>query len=275
MSFAERNFSAFCMALIERISAPRAASSGSQTLLHPAPALRYRMRLANCPADIKAAQRLRFEVFNRELEEGLLESWNLELDQDRFDSGCDHLLVELADTGMIVGTYRLQTGDMAAANHGFYSAQEFDFDRFEPYRGEIVELGRACVDIEHRKMSVINMLWRGIAEYANQRKARYLLGCSSLTSQNEALGSAMYARLATEFLAAENFRTNPLPAFRCDDVTPLAECPPPPRLLRAYLSIGARVCGPPAIDREFKTIDFLTLVDLRSLPAAVQHYFNV
>lgn len=233
------------------------------------------MRLANCPADIKAAQRLRFEVFNRELEEGLLESWDLELDQDRFDAGCDHLLIEHAETGAIVGTYRLQTGDMAAANHGFYSAQEFDFAPFEPYRGQIVELGRACVDIEHRKMSVINLLWRGIAEYANQRKSRYLLGCSSVTSQDEALGNAMYARLATEFLAAENFRTNPLPAFRCNDVTPISECPPPPRLLRAYLNIGAKICGPPAIDREFKTIDFLTLVDLRSLPAAVQHYFNV
>src|SRR6202012_5713025 len=32
------------------------------------------------------------------------------------------------------------------------------------------------------------------------------------------------------------------------------------KLLRAYLAIGAKICGPPAIDREFGTIDFLTLL---------------
>ncbi|MBL9126863.1 MAG: hypothetical protein JNL97_04420, partial [Verrucomicrobiales bacterium] len=53
--------------------------------------------------------------------------------------------------------------------------------------------------------------------------------------------------------------------------------PPPriPKLLAAYLSIGARICGPPAIDREFKTIDFLTVMDLQTLPPhVVQRYLS-
>ncbi len=245
----------------------------TSTAANPAPSPTYRTRIAACAEDIRAAQRLRFEVFNLELNEGLKESWQTYLDVDRYDEACDHLLVEHVGTGAIVGTYRLQTGTMAAAKHGYYSAQEFDFSPYESVRSEIVELGRACVHLSHRKMNVLNLLWRGIADYALQRKARYLIGCSSLTSQDPALGHAMYRELAGEFLVAEEFRTLPLPQYRLPDAEPLTECPEPPRLLRSYLTIGARICGPAALDREFGTIDFLTLIDLRDMPATVKNRF--
>src|ERR1700749_4764727 len=112
-----------------RSHAPRAAS--------------YTVRLARDSADIEAAQRLRFQVFNLELNEGLDAAYLSGRDADQFDDCCDHLLVEDARTGNVVGTYRLQTGQLAAANHGYYSAQEFDFDPYEPIRCETVELGRA------------------------------------------------------------------------------------------------------------------------------------
>ena len=239
----------------------------------PIPRATYRTRLATTPEDIQAAQRLRFEVFNVELQEGLDESWRTQLDADRFDPSCDHLIIEHIGTGKIVGTYRLQTGAMAAASNGYYSEQEFDFGPFEAFRGEIVELGRACVHQEHRRGNVLDLLWRGIAAYARERKARYLVGCSSLTSQDAALGHAMYAQLAQEFLTPEHFRTAPLPACALPDVAPLAECPKPPRLLRTYLAVGSRICGAPALDREFGTIDFLTLIDLTMLPAATAARF--
>jgi len=48
-----------------------------------------------------------------------------------------------------------------------------------------------------------------------------------------------------------------------------------PKLLRAYLALGAKICGPPALDRQFKTIDFLTLLDLETLhPLARQRFFG-
>ena len=219
-----------------------------------------------------AAQRLRFEVFNLELNEGLAASWQTHMDVDRFDEACDHLLVEHAPTGTVVGTYRLQTGTMAKAKFGYYSEQEFDFTPYEAVRTEVVELGRACVHLQHRKMNVLNMLWRGIADYALQRKARYLIGCSSLTSQDPALGHAMFAKLA-DSLVPKHFRTLPLPQYRLPDVPPLTDCPEPPKLLRSYLSVGSKICGPAALDREFGTIDFLTLIDLRDMPAAVQGRF--
>ena len=233
----------------------------------------YRTRLAATESDVRTAQALRFEVFNIELNEGLPESWQTHLDSDRFDASCDHLLVEHAKTGKIAGTYRLQTGAMAAKGAGYYSAQEFDFAPYETIRDELVELGRACVHQDHRKTNVLNFLWRGIAAYARERKARYLIGCSSLTSQDPALGHAMYAHLAAGHLAGEGFRTSPLPEYALPDSDPLAECPKPPRLLGSYLAVGAKICGPPAIDREFGTIDFLTLIDLRTMPAAASNRF--
>jgi putative hemolysin len=237
------------------------------------PRTAYRTRLAESADDIRAAQQLRFEVFNVELQEGLGESWQNRLDADRFDAACDHLVIEHTPTGKIVGTYRLQTGTMAAAANGYYSAQEFDFAPFEPYRGEIVELGRACVHQDHRRSGVIDLLWRGIAAYARERGCRYLIGCSSLPSQDPALGRAMHAQLIPEFLAAEPFRTSPRREQALPEATPLADCPKPPRLLRTYLTVGARICGEPALDREFGTIDFLTMIDLTTLPAAASARF--
>src|SRR5882724_2967265 len=98
----------------------------------------YRLRLAEGSADLRAAQVLRFVVFNLELQEGLEQSYSTCLDADAYDEVCDHLLVEDTQTGDVIGTYRLQTGVRAAANLGYYSAQEFDFSPYEPLRQQMV-----------------------------------------------------------------------------------------------------------------------------------------
>lgn len=235
----------------------------------------YRLRLSAGAEDVRRAQRLRFEVFNLELEEGLADSYATGLDSDAFDPVCAHLLVEEEATGLVVGTYRLQTGTSAAANLGYYSQQEFDFRPYEGARSEIIELGRACVHAQHRNLSALSLLWKGIAAFARENRARYLLGCSSLTSQDPAEGAAMYRQLAAGHLAPEGWRTTPQPGYECSLEAGGRAAPRVPKLLGAYLAIGARICGPPAIDREFKTIDFLTLLDLQTLPAhVVQKYLT-
>jgi putative hemolysin len=243
-----------------------------QTQLEPArlltsSATAYATRLARDASEVRAAQALRFSVFNLELNEGL--------DADPFDEVCDHLLVEHVPTGEVVGTYRLQTGLTAAEMRGYYSEQEFDFHPFEPIRAELIELGRACVHQQHRNLVVLGLLWKGIANYARERGGRYLCGCSSITSQDPAVGASAYADLYRKHLVESQWRTKPLPAFHCP-LDQLAEEPPKiPKLLRAYLSIGAKICGPPALDRQFKTIDFLTLLDLHAMPALVRaRFFN-
>jgi len=229
--------------------------------------------LAQTMDDLVECQRLRYLVFNCELGEGLENSKRYGLDRDPFDLICDHLMVRDVATGKLIGTYRMQTGYRAKGNLGYYSEQLFDMTPFEPIRGEILELGRACVHQEHRSVPVIHMLWKGIAVYATQCGARYLLGCSSLTSQDQREGWALYESLKEKHLADPALQTLPHPACRCSAEDVLAEPPRPPRLFRAYLDISARLCGPPAIDRDFKTIDFLTIVDLQNIPQRVRTRF--
>ena len=224
---------------------------------------RYQARLARTPAEIAAAQGLRFQVFNVELDEGLVHSYDNGLDADPFDAVCAHLIVEDELSGAVVGTYRVQTGLQARAGLGYYSEREFDFTPFEPRRAQILELGRACIHTQHRNFAVLNLLWKGIAAYAQDHGARYLVGCSSLTTQDEAVGAAAFLQLGPHAAPAP-WQTLPRPRFACELASPISEAVHIPRLLSAYLALGAAICGPPAIDREFKTIDFLTCIDIES-----------
>jgi putative hemolysin len=193
---------------------------------------------------------------------------------DPFDTVCDHLLVEHLPSQQVVGTYRMQTGTDAAKNLGYYCAQEFEFATFEPLRGQIVELGRACVHRQHRNLIVLGLLWKGIADYATARSARYLIGCSSLTTQDPAVGAWAYTELCRKkHLADPAWQTQPTPAYECPLDRMVEDPVQIPKLLRAYLAIGGKICGAPALDRHFKTIDFLTLLDLVALPPATRERF--
>ena len=223
----------------------------------------YRARLARQPSDIAAAQALRFEVFNLELNEGLVQSYDSGLDADPFDAVCTHLIVEDERSGAVVGTYRMQTGLQAQRGLGYYSAREFDFAPFEARRPQILELGRACIHQQHRNFAVLNLLWKGIAAHARDHGTRYLVGCSSLTTQDESVGAAAFLQLGRHAAPAD-WQTLPRPEFACGLAMPARQAVHIPRLLSAYLSLGAVICGPPAIDREFRTIDFLTWIDVES-----------
>lgn len=248
---------------------PRMETSLDMNRLRVAPSARYALRRAESADDVRAAQVLRYEVFNLELQEGLSTAVATGRDEDRFDAVCDHLLVEHRPTGLVVGTYRLQTGRVAATGMGYYSGQEFDLAVLEPLRGEMIELGRACVHRQHRNLEVLGLLWKGIAAYARERGGRYLFGCSSVTSQDPVVGATLYNDLCRRHLVPVPFRVSPWPTCACPLDHLAEEVPSVPKLLRAYLAVGARICGPPAIDREFGTIDFLTWQDLEGLPPAI------
>ena len=234
---------------------------------------RYEIRLAETRAERESACRLRFKVFNIELGEGLESSFQTGLDQDQFDLFCDHLIVEDRARRAIVGTYRMQSGSGAAQKLGYYSEQEFDFSPYESIRSQVLELGRASIAREHRTSEVLTLLWRGIVQYARFYSLRYLIGCSSLNSRDPREGWSVYRQL-TPFLAPEPFRTRParsweLPAEGAD----LQDAVKVPKLLKTYIAVGARICGAPAWDREFGTIDFLTLLDLAQLSPAARNRF--
>jgi putative hemolysin len=234
----------------------------------------YIARLALTEIERAAAYRLRFLVFNLEMNEGLESAYADGYDKDRYDDVCDHLLVEERATGTIVGTYRLQLGAIAGRSFGYYSEQEFCFAPYESMRNQIVELGRACIHRDHRSPEVLHLLWRGISRYALGNDGRYMMGCCSLNSLDPQMGHAVSASLK-DFLVRPELRTVPTPAFAMPQ--PVGQIDPQraPKLLRAYLAIGAKICGEPAIDREFRTIDFLTLLDLQTLhPRVAARFFE-
>jgi putative hemolysin len=230
---------------------------------------RYITRFARTVEEIDAALRLRFEVFNLELNEGLESSFIFGRDEDKFDATCQHLIVTDRFSNEVIGTYRVRTWETAQTPFGFYSSNEFTLEDL-PSRmlTESMEIGRACIAREHRNSRVLFLLWKGLAMYAAAKGKRYFFGCCSLTSQDCAEGKRGFQQLARDGHFHPNLRVSPREEFSCQTENSIAEINEEiklPKLFETYLRIGAKVCSEPAIDREFKTIDFLVIIDTRSL----------
>jgi putative hemolysin len=254
-----------------RASAPPA---GPEVVLREG---RYLARFARTADEMAAALRLRYEVFNLELNEGLEQSHLLGRDEDSFDEACHHLLVIDGPADRIVGTYRMQTREMARAHRGFYSDGEYVLDDLgEAVLDDAVEIGRACVAREHRKQKVLFLLWKGLAAYLTWQQKRYLFGCCSLTSQDGEEGRAVMERLRRDGKVRDDLRVRARPGFECHGPAAPDErvrAVTLPTLFGTYLRFGALVCSEPAIDREFRTIDFLVLMDTSTLPERVRSTF--
>lgn len=229
----------------------------------------YQVSFARSEEGIDAIQKLRFKVFNLELGEGLEESFETGRDADPFDAICHHLLVTDLKTEQIVGCYRMQTADMAAANKGFYSSSLFDLSRLpEQVVSASMEVGRACVARSHRSKHVLFLLWKGLALYVAHNNVRYLFGCCSLTSQDPLEGWAVMRYLEQGGHVHPELRVEPAVDCRLTAAEPTEESVASvriPILFRTYLRYGSKVCGPPAIDRDFKTIDYFIVLDVETL----------
>ncbi|MGB8330800.1 MAG: GNAT family N-acyltransferase [Polyangiales bacterium] len=225
----------------------------------------YQVRFARDCADVEAAQRLRFQVFNLELGEGLQASYSTGRDEDQYDQRCHHLLVEHEVTGRVVGTYRLMTKQMAGSA-GFYSEAEFHLEKLPPwYLEEGVELGRACVASDHRTGRVIYLLWKGIAQYLVYNRLRYLFGCCSLPATDPGVGLKLHLQLARQGRVLDGFVSKATASCSCRAGSLVDREVPIPPLFNMYLDMGAKVCSEPAIDREFGVIDFLVILDVERL----------
>lgn len=227
----------------------------------------YEIRFACNQEDLDQILELRFKVFNLELGEGLESSFETERDVDEFDAGCHHLMVIDRRSQVLAGTYRMQTADMARAHVGYYSATEFDFSAMsEEVLANAIEIGRACVAESHRNTHTLFSLWRGLALYVAHNQTRYLFGCSSLTSQEPAEGHQLWRQLEADGHVHPELFLAPLADYACpDEPWSSGEAVPLPPLFRIYLRYGAKVCGGPAIDRRFRTIDYLMLFDVEAM----------
>jgi putative hemolysin len=228
------------------------------------------VRLAQTLAEIEAAQRLRYDVFYREMKAQPTAAMEAEgRDFDDFDTVCDHLLVidhTLPEDDQVVGTYRLIRREMAARRGSFYSASEFDITRLIDYPGEILELGRACVAPAYRGRA-ITLLFRGISTYATRYNIEVMFGCASLPGTDPSalslpLSYLYYYHLAPPALRAaaqpeRYIEMRQLPPHAIDPTTALFEVPP---LLKAYLRFGGFIGEGAVIDEQFRTTDVCIIV---------------
>lgn len=228
---------------------------------------RYIAGFANSTRCVEAAQRLRFLVFNIELEEGLVSSMETGLDADRYDALMTHLVLMEQKSGRIVGTYRMQAaGEAVRRGHGIYSGEEYDLAPMAAYLDESAELGRACLAADHRNFRAMVTMWLGIGAYMNAYGLRYVFGCCSLTTQDPDDGWRALKTLREGKNLHPDLWLRAWPPRSCGD--PARELDPKlgpalklPKLFRTYLNLGALVVSEPAIDREFGTVDFLILMD--------------
>ncbi|MGV9559264.1 GNAT family N-acetyltransferase [Streptomyces sp. NPDC003401] len=253
--------------------------TGVSTLARPpqstAP-VRYTVTLARDEADVRAAQRLRHEVFAGEMG-ALLTSAQSGLDVDPFDAHCDHLLVREAGTGQVVGTYRLLPPERAAVAGRLYSEAEFDLTPLRDIRAGLVEVGRSCVHPDHRDGTVIGLIWAGIARYMVDHGHEWLAGCCSVPlADGGTAAAAAWDRVRGKHLAPEEFRVRPrLPWVPRPDLVPPARTELPP-LLRGYLRLGAWVCGEPAHDPDFGVADLYVLLSMRRVdPRYLRHFLSL
>lgn len=239
----------------------------------------YGVRYARSVAELDELARLRFRVFNLELNEGLDESFLTGRDLDEYDAQCHHLLVIHRPSGAIVGTYRIQTTPMAEARRGFYTESEFDLSRLpREILDEAVEVGRACIAREHRLKPVLFLLWKGLALYMEHNRKRWLFGPCSLTSQDPWDGKRALDELERRGKLDREHAVTPQPGYECvwegEDPGPeraaALELPP---LFEIYLRYAGKVCGLPIIDRRFKTIDFFVLFDVEALSPRARRIF--
>ena len=251
----------------ERIQGPRS--------LDPIVDVRFeslQVRLAASPAEVDAAQALRYRVFYEEMgAQPTAEMAARKRDFDDFDGVCDHLLVVDHSRGpgadAVVGTYRLIRRAMAAKRGGFYSAAEYDLGAIPDYPGEILELGRSCNDVSARSGSVARLMWRGISQYVFHYRIAIMFGCASLHGTEPDALALPLSYLHHFHRAPEDLRMRAVPERYVEMNRMAKEAIDParaqallPPLIKGYLRLGGFVGDGAVIDQQFNTTDVSIVV---------------
>lgn len=236
----------------------------------------FEVRLAENEAEVEAAQRLRYRVFYDEMQARPSRQVRaLGRDVDPYDAFCDHLLVidrqKMNEDGgaaaAVVGTYRLLRRSVAVRHRGFYSAAEYDLEPLMRLPGEIVELGRSCVEAKYRSGGVMHVLWRGLMAYVQMHDINLMFGCASFHGTDPRVFDRSLSYLHHFHLAPPSLRPRALPLqfVRMDTIprsgidvqAAMSELPP---LIKGYLRAGSFVGDGAVIDRQFNTIDVCVIV---------------
>jgi putative hemolysin len=236
------------------------------------------LKIADSEAEVAAAQGLRYRVFVEEMgADTSAENHSKQRECDVFDPLFDHLILKdttKSDVNNVIGVYRLLRGEVAKKGNGFYSASEFDLSKLLMSDRRILELGRSCIDPEHRGGIALHMMWNGLAQYVHDHDIEVLFGSASFMGGDvqaiqHALSFLHYNHMAPDDLCVvaqtENrLDMNVLPSDQVDKLTALKQMPP---LIKAYLRLGGFVGQGAFIDHEFNTIDVCLLMDTQRMAA--------
>ena len=234
--------------------------------------------LTRKPEDIRAAQRLRYQVFVEEMGAGAGDPFS-RMEQDEFDPYCLHLLVrDAAHHHQVVGCYRILTDNEAARAGNYYSQTEFDLGRILSLPGRFMEVGRTCVHPDYRNGATVSLLWQGLARFMMAHKFDYLMGCASISLEKGMdYITALYTALNEKHSSPPAQRVYPhLPLFNSmpHPVAGTGQIAFPP-LLSAYLRMGATICGEPAWDPQFNVADLFVLLSAKRIhPRYVRHFMQ-
>lgn len=230
------------------------------------------VRLARTPEEVDAAQALRYRVFYEEMAaDPSPEMAARARDFDGFDTYCDHLLVidheRGAGAGRVVGTYRLLRRSVAEAHGGFYSATEYDIRAITTQPGELLELGRSCVDAAYRNRATMTLLWRGNAAYVLHYDIPLMFGCASFPGTDPAGHAHPLSYLHHHHLApaalrprarAEHYVSMDLMPREAVDAKAALKAIPP--LIKGYLRLNGFVGDGAVIDRQWGSVDVSIVV---------------
>ncbi|MGD8206930.1 MAG: GNAT family N-acyltransferase [Thiohalocapsa sp.] len=233
------------------------------------------VELAADAGDVQEAQALRYRVFAQELG-ARLKSGLCGLDVDELDDYCHHLIVRETKTGQVVGCTRLLNGADARRLGRWYSENEFDLGAIPGLPGRLLEVGRTCISPESRHGSAIAVLWSGIAGYIQLHGIDFLFGCASVPlGEGDYQAAAIMNRLRGQAMAEPHLRVTPRSPLRdCSAATGVLDAPLP-ALLKAYVRLGAKVCGEPCRDPDFDVGDVLMLLDVNQLsPNYARHFME-
>ncbi|UWR28070.1 GNAT family N-acetyltransferase [Sulfitobacter sp. S223] len=235
----------------------------------------FTVKLAETDAELQAAQRLRYDVFVKELGgSGDLVDHPAGLERDRFDPYFDHLILTEKGRAEVVGVYRLLRGSQAQAAGGFYSEGEYDLTPLKNSGKEVLELGRSCLHRDFRGGMAMHWLWRGLADYVTQHRIEVLFGVASFHGTDIAQLAAPLSLLHHRHLAAPELRVRAREAsFQSMDLIPQealdrrAAMVQVPSLIKAYLRLGGCVGEGAFVDHSFNTTDVCLVLDTAQMNA--------
>lgn len=242
----------------------------------------YLLKTAESYEELVDSFKLRHDVFYKEFQGKDLDG----LDFDKFDTHFDHLIIIHKESQRVIGTYRLNCSSQSKLS---YTQLEFNLADIYQAPGPHLELGRACIHADHRKGTVLSLLWRGITEYMNISGANILFGCSSIKTNSVAQAAMVYQYLSEQNGISESLFSSPTNNFQMADfdiwhayfkngLTEIQrkeaqELVPP--LLKSYLKFGAKIVSEPAFDRDFDCIDLLTVLKKDDMTNSLARRFQV